>query len=89
MCGQCTCNEGFFGPACECVEQDCVINGQICSGRGMCECNGQCVCELETVTNQPYRGENGINLCQCTPDQNCLDPSNNTVSMLLCKRIGA
>lgn len=80
-CGVCTCQTGFFGPACECDERDCINEdtGIICSGRGTCGCNGQCMCDVEPISQMAYNGP--LLLCECTPNtQNCIDPSNRTVS---------
>ena len=57
-------------------------NGQICSGRGTCGCNGNCMCNVEPVSGLPYNGPR--NLCECTPNtQNCRDPFNRTVSLTI------
>uniref|UniRef100_A0A672NAQ4 Integrin beta n=1 Tax=Sinocyclocheilus grahami TaxID=75366 RepID=A0A672NAQ4_SINGR len=56
-CGMCSCDEGYLGQRCECVQQsdaDSVANmlascrpdnsSLVCSGHGTCEC-GKCVCQ--------------------------------------------
>lgn len=49
-CGECICNPGWSGPACECrsTNDTCIApadeeNGRYCSGRGHCVC-GECQC---------------------------------------------
>ena len=82
VCGLCSCQDGFFGTVCECDERDCNNQdlGLVCSGRGSCGCNGQCTCNVEPVTGQPYSGD--LKVCECTPNQqNCRDPTNRTVSI--------
>uniref|UniRef100_A0A671M2I3 Integrin beta n=1 Tax=Sinocyclocheilus anshuiensis TaxID=1608454 RepID=A0A671M2I3_9TELE len=56
-CGMCSCDEGYLGQRCECVQQsdaDSIANmlascrpdnsSLVCSGHGTCEC-GKCVCQ--------------------------------------------
>ena len=68
----------FFGPACECDRDGCPSsNGELCSARGECTCTG-CRCNLEPNTQMPYYGD----ACECSPDTDCVDPNNSTVSLL-------
>ncbi len=69
----------FFGPACECDRNGCPsVNGELCSARGECTCNG-CRCNVEPNTQLLYYGD----ACECSPDTNCVDPDNSTVSVPL------
>ncbi|XP_073708662.1 integrin beta-7 [Garra rufa] len=71
-CGVCSCNEGYLGQHCECVQQsdaDSITSmlascrpdntSQVCSGHGACVC-GKCVCR------DMLKGE----FCQCD-DNSC------------------
>ena len=53
-CGMCTCQSGYIGPRCECIEgslqtSDCKAHpgADICSNQGECYC-GQCVCQTSS-----------------------------------------
>ena len=45
----------------------------------MCTCDG-CMCNLESNTGERYYGD----FCECTPDTDCRDPNNATVSLYVC-----
>ncbi|MGH0132719.1 UNVERIFIED_CONTAM: hypothetical protein FKN15_050287 [Acipenser sinensis] len=52
--GECACEDGWQGSACECPSSNATCidsNGGICNGRGKCNC-GRCMCD----ENQPYAG---------------------------------
>ena len=70
----------YYGTACECDDSRCPrTNGEICSNRGQCTCDG-CDCNIEPNTQQRYFGQG----CECTPNTNCIDPQNRTVSSIIC-----
>lgn len=50
VCGQCVCNSGWAGSACDCSTSNytCIPpgGGEICSGQGECKC-GKCECYKE------------------------------------------
>ena len=70
----------FIGPACECDRDGCPsFNGELCSGRGECTCTG-CRCNVEPNTQMLYSGT----ACECTPDTDCVDPTNSTVRTHSC-----
>lgn len=46
-CGQCNCNKGYEGSACQCQRSTTgCLNARLveCSGRGRCQCN-RCICD--------------------------------------------
>ena len=47
-------------------------------GRGECNCNGVCECNISPLYGSPYEGQN----CECEPQIACNNPFNN-VSQLI------
>lgn len=60
-CGKCECDQGYEGPACDCVksDKDCMTDEGVCHERGKCECN---VCKCE-------RGYSGAKCKTCSSCQ--------------------
>lgn len=57
ICGECMCEPGYTGPACECAlsKETCISkNGKECNGHGECIC-GKCRCFTDEE-GQKYSG---------------------------------
>uniref|UniRef100_A0A9J7ZY15 Integrin beta n=1 Tax=Cyprinus carpio carpio TaxID=630221 RepID=A0A9J7ZY15_CYPCA len=76
-CGKCECDQGYEGPACDCVksDKDCMTDEGVCHERGKCECN---VCKCE-------RGYSGA---KCKTCSSCQRPCKESGSCVECLAFG-
>nr|XP_042896251.1 integrin beta-PS [Parasteatoda tepidariorum] len=82
-CGECICNQGWTGPACECKARNdtCIApadieTGRFCSGRGDCVC-GECQCYRDDERGHfggPFCGDCSFQTCEgrCTEFRDCV-----------------
>ncbi|GFQ73029.1 integrin beta-PS [Trichonephila clavata] len=82
-CGECICNPGWTGSACECRSNidTCIApgdqeTGRFCSGRGECVC-GECQCYRDDERGYfggPYCGDCSFQTCEgrCTEFRDCV-----------------
>uniref|UniRef100_A0A8D0GQD8 Integrin beta n=1 Tax=Sphenodon punctatus TaxID=8508 RepID=A0A8D0GQD8_SPHPU len=78
-CGECKCNLGYEGSACQCkTSTDGCINerGNECSGRGRCQCN---TCQCKTGYQPPF----------CHDCPGCQSPCSRYISCVECKAFGS